>query len=216
MNTTSRFLHHKFGKKKDLSPFASLLLELSLALTEDEVSKLKLAISVDKVWNSKRQISSLKYSADVLNHLHDIAFISSTDTVFLEQLLVKIHRKDLEKKIRQYHEKEQRKVESLRNDETAVKIYEKEECRNNVTEFTALKELKHTTVSNRELRSCGDGCSGTVAKKMNKCEVDHFECSPMVVDENSQEKLSQMSISDDEKYSFLKTSSFEDDIMCSQ
>ena len=95
---------HSRHLMKDSSPYATLMLDISMGLCQEDVSSLKLALQVDK-YVKRMHLCKLKNGSEILSHMYDIGLISETDTQFLENLLIHICRKDLVKKIERYHAK---------------------------------------------------------------------------------------------------------------
>ena len=96
-----QFSRHRMKKT---SPYATLLLDISQGLCQDDISQLKLLLQVDKCVRRIR-IEKMKNGAEVLRAMDDVNLISANDTQFLEHLLIKIGRNDLYKKIEKYHMK---------------------------------------------------------------------------------------------------------------
>lgn len=87
------------------SPFATLLLDLSLAITEEEFSNLKLAVSVDRQnIASKKDLRAVKFTADLFRLLEERGIISKTNLDYLKFLVRKLGRKDLVVCIEKYRE----------------------------------------------------------------------------------------------------------------
>ena len=88
------------------SPFATLLLEIAQAITDDEFANMKLYVFVDRknVLN-KKQITAAKFPADLLLLLEDRALISKHDVDYLRTVLLNLGRKDLEKVVDNYKQK---------------------------------------------------------------------------------------------------------------
>ena len=91
-------------RMKSSSPFATLLMDVGLNLCEDDVSSLRLGLTVDKFAKGVH-LKQLKNGSEILLHMYNIGLISETDTQFLENLLIRIGRKDLVRRIDHYHAK---------------------------------------------------------------------------------------------------------------
>ncbi|KAH3730972.1 hypothetical protein DPMN_056975 [Dreissena polymorpha] len=85
-------------------PFTALMLEVSFALTDNEVSALKLALRCDGQ-STKRAIYAMKNAHDVVHVMRDLDLVNEVNTDYLEHLLCQCGRKDLMLKIRHYHDK---------------------------------------------------------------------------------------------------------------
>ncbi|XP_060591037.1 uncharacterized protein LOC132746010 [Ruditapes philippinarum] len=208
------------------SPYAILLLEISSGLTSEDLASLKLAIQADKL-APRREVCHLKHGADVIALFDKRSLISRTCTDFLENLLIKIGRKDLQKKIIKYHE---HRIKDVSDD--------KENINKKIgTQFTQLKstsdqlreEMKYLSIetSVKEVfdpsaRSGPEGSShcSTVCETSDAQAIPEaiesrqgFNSSPMSVDS------SQGNCTDEEKIGHLgdKVWLFENDaIMSSQ
>ena len=88
---------------KKTSPYTCMLLDVSLGLTTEDVATFKLVIQADKL-AGRRQVCQMLYAADILSFMDSRRMITSTSTEFLQDILIKIGRKDLERQVRKYHE----------------------------------------------------------------------------------------------------------------
>lgn len=202
---------------KKTSPYTTLLIDITNSMTDEDVSKFKLAIQTEKL-ASKRQLCHMKHAAHVIAHLENVKYISKTCTQFLEDLLIKIGRKDILKLIYKYHEE---RIDSNLNENTA-----KKESDLRRQPFTKLRDLKPCNVDqeitaqftqqtavkevywNRQ-RSDPDGLSNKGGNEEN-AGVYNLVSSPMAIDNSqgsttsacSQDSL-KMSISDEEKLECL-------------
>lgn len=95
---------HSRHELRKTSPYATLLLDLSLSLTADDVANIKLALQCDKI-TSKREMCHIKCAGDVIRHIEEKGLISRSDTWYLQHLLVQLKRMDLDLMIQEYHTK---------------------------------------------------------------------------------------------------------------
>ena len=135
-------------KMKKVSPYATLLLDISQGLLEEEISAIKLVLNVDKKVR-RRQLEKMRNGAEVLSCMYDEDLISSTDTKYLERLLLKFGRKDLCTKIEKYHMKRNAqlsddskasiKINNLHGNTTPKQLYNPYMNQSNLPVYTSLK-----------------------------------------------------------------------------
>ena len=135
-------------KMKKVSPYATLLLDISQGLREEEISEIKLVLNVDKKVR-RRQLEKMRNGAEVLSCMYDEDLISSSDTHYLESLLHKFGRKDLCTKIEKYHMKRNAqlsddskasiKINNLQGNTTPKQLYNPYMNQSNLPVYTSLK-----------------------------------------------------------------------------
>lgn len=119
----------KFGRTgrtrcRTTSPFAGLLMDLSSSLDSEAVASFKLVLQVDRLI-TKKELCKVKHPADIFSQLEKAGIISSDDMSFVEHIMVKIGRRDLESMIKDYYqrqiEKDQTVLKCVTSSMTAVK-----------------------------------------------------------------------------------------------
>ncbi|XP_045160014.1 uncharacterized protein LOC123525213 [Mercenaria mercenaria] len=185
------------------SPYATLLLDISSGLTGEDISNFKLVIQADKR-ATRRQMYQLKHGADVLAFLDDRKMITNTCTDFLQHLLIKIGRKDLERRVQKYND-DRRKTHYDEENTVRKQVFTqlKSTCSDQLQKEmkwlsiqTAVKEVYDSTT-----RSIPDGASrssslvesSTIHACQDNTELSlsqTLSSSPMSVD-SSQENRSQ-------------------------
>lgn len=95
---------HSRHQMKHASPYATLLLDVSLGLCQEDIAHLKMVLQVDN-YAKKIDLEKLRHGSEILSFMDNRKLISRTDIRLLENLLAYIGRQDLVKKIDRYHER---------------------------------------------------------------------------------------------------------------
>lgn len=91
------------GLDHKISEFAGLLLNISLQLTSEDLSNIKLILGVDGVLKRKT-LDSLLNTADLLRLLHSRKIVQEDNLNLLMEILIQIHRYDCVKLIQEFTE----------------------------------------------------------------------------------------------------------------
>ncbi|WAR23809.1 hypothetical protein MAR_037478 [Mya arenaria] len=196
------------AKLRKIRPFTALLLDVSQMLEDSELSHLKLAILTDGLV-TKKVLSGIKHTSDLIRHLKELDIVNEQDTEYLENVLLKIGRRDVIKTIEKYHRK---RTEATANqtvpkviapsDYTHIKSINARPVETDVSCSDFPPRLLRGELSVLSLSTQPEACLHAGSNESDDTKSNSQE-SAMSIDFSQENKCSQMSISDDEKSAYI-------------